>query len=90
MIRLYHKNRHRFSDPRGTSLEIFEKPFGCVEINQEKMKNNEHISLLTNLFNNSGNLAPNYSLLPSSESGLNSEILSEDLLRQFLEKKCQP
>ena len=90
MIRLYNKNRHRFSDPRGTSLKIFEKPIGFVGINQEKMKNKEHLVLLTNLFNNYGNLAPNYSLLPPSESGIKSEILSEDLLRQFLEKSCQP
>ena len=90
MIRLYHKNRHRFTDPRGTLLKIFEKPIGRVESIQEKLENNGHSSPFINLFNNSKNLAPNYSLLPLIESGLNSEILSEDLIRQFLEKNCQP
>ena len=89
MIRLYHKNRHRFSDPRGTLLKIFEKPIGRVKLIQEKMENKGHLTLLTNSFNNSKNLAPNYSLLPPTESGINSEIFSEDLTRQFLEKNCQ-
>ena len=84
MIRLYHKNRHRFSDPRGTLLKIFEKPIGRVKLIQEKMENKGHLTLLTNSFNKTKNLAPNYSLLPPTESGHNSEILSEDLTRQFL------
>ena len=36
MNRLYHKSRHRFSDPRGTLLKIFEKPIGRVELIQQR------------------------------------------------------
>ena len=89
MIRHYHKNRHRFSDPWGTSLKIFEKPIGRVKLIQEKLENKGHLASLTNASNNTKNLAPNYSLLPPTESGHNSEILSEDLTPQFLEKNYQ-
>ena len=87
MIRLYHKNRYRFLDPRGSWLKIFEKPIGCVERIQVKTENKEPFAGKINLTNKSEFMAPNYSLHPLMESGVNSGNLSVDSTRHFLELK---
>ena len=43
MIHLYHKNRLRFSDPRGSWLKHFEKPIGRKENVHEKAENKQRI-----------------------------------------------
>ena len=87
MIHLYHKNRLRFSDPRGSWLRHFEKPIGRNEKIQGKDENKNQTSHLNDMSTKPDFLALNISLHPLLESAPTSENLTEKLPCQTLDNK---
>ena len=87
MIHLYHKNRLRFSDPRGSWLKHFEKPIGRKENVQGKAENKQRMVDSNDMIVKPDFLAMNFSLQSLSKSTSNYENRSDSPPGQVLDVK---